>query len=126
MTIGDVERVTGRSAVMGYGDRPSCQIWALRGAPGLALMRSHGRIVRLQTSRGWWRTSRGVRIGDPEGKVFARYGAVHTQPHVYTAGRYLITGPRRRRMIFETNGAGRVLSFRGGRAPYIGYVEGCA
>lgn len=125
MTLGDLERITGRSAVMSYGDYPSCQQWSLRGASGLSLMRSYGRVVRLEAYRGRWRTSRGVRLGDPENKVFARYKAVRTKPHPYTTGKYLIVGPHRRRMIFETNAAQRVTSFRGGRAPHIGYIEGC-
>jgi hypothetical protein len=126
MTLRAIERVTGRSVVKGYGDHPGCQIWSLRGVPGLSLMRSYGRVVRVQAYRGRWRTSRGVKLGDPERKVLARYGGVRMKPHPYTTGKYLIVGPRRHRMIFETNAARRVTSFRGGREPQIGYIEGCA
>jgi hypothetical protein len=125
MTMGDVERVTGRLPVKGYGDYSSCQIWTLPGAPGLSLMRAYGRLVRVEAFRRRWRTARGVRIGDSASKVFRRYGVVHTKPHPYTTGKYLIVGRPGRRMIFETDGAGKVTSFRGGRAPHIGYIEGC-
>lgn len=125
MTMSDIKRVTGRSPVKAYGDYSSCQIWSLPGAPGLSLMRSYGRVVRLEAFRGRWQTSRGVRIGDSAGKVFARYGVVHTKPHPYTTGKYLIVGRPSRRMIFETDGARKVTSFRGGRAPHIGFIEGC-
>jgi len=35
MTMSDVERVTGRNAVLGYGGDASCQQSSLSGAPGL-------------------------------------------------------------------------------------------
>jgi hypothetical protein len=125
MTVGEIERATGRRPVKSFGDYSACQIWMLPGAPGLSLMRSYGRLVRVEAFRRHWRTARGVRIGDSARKVFRRYGRVHVKPHPYTTGKYLIVGPPGRRMIFETNGARKVTSFRGGRGPYIGYIEGC-
>ncbi len=125
MTMSDIGRVTGRLPIKSFGDYSACQIWMLPGAPGLSLMRSYGRLVRVEVFRRGWRTARGVRIGDSARKVFRRYGAIHTKPHPYTTGKYLIVGRPGRRMIFETDGAGKVTSFRGGRAPHIGYIEGC-
>jgi hypothetical protein len=126
MTVAEIERVTGRTMLHGYGDYSSCQQWSLAGAPGLSLMRAYGRLARIDAWRGRWRSSRGIRIGDPEAKVRRRYGNVRSQPHPYTPpGKYLIVGGPKRRMIFETNPAGKVTSFRGGRRREVGYIEGC-
>ena len=85
-----------------------------------------GRLARVEAFRGRWRSSRGVRIGDAARKVRRRYRGVRARPHPYVPrGRYLIVGGRRR-MIFETGRAGKVTSFRGGRAREVGYIEGCA
>ena len=94
MTMGEIERVTGRTAVWGYGDYSSCQQWSLRGAPGLSLMRSYGRLARVDAYRGRWRSSRGIRIGDSERKVRRRYGVVRSEPHPYVSARQV---PNRRR-----------------------------
>ena len=127
MRVSDVERITGRSMFKGYGEYASCQLWSLSGAPGLSLMRAYGRIARIEAYRGRWRSNRGVRIGDSEAKVRRRYRGVRAEPHPYVPpGKYLIVGGARRRMIFETNPAGRVTSFRGGRSREVGYIEGCA
>ena len=122
-----VERVTGRTMVHVSGDHPSCRLWRLRGAPkGLSLMLARGRLARVEAYRGRWRSARGIRIGDRAGKVRRRHPGVRARPHPYVRrGRYLIAGARRR-MIFETGRAGRVTSFRGGRAREVGYIEGCA
>ena len=126
MTMSEIERVTGRNTVLGYGDYASCQQWSLTGAPGLSLMRAYGRLARVDAYRGRWKSSRGIQIGDPESKVRRRYGGVRSEPHPYTPpGKYLIVGGSRRRMIFETNPGGRVTSFRGGRSREVGYIEGC-
>ena len=122
-----VKRVTGRTMVHVSGDHPSCRLWRLRGAPkGLSLMFAGGRLARVEAFRGRWRSSRGVRIGDSARKVRRRYRGVRARPHPYVPrGQYLIVGGRRR-MIFETGRAGKVTSFRGGRAREVGYIEGCA
>ena len=127
MTIREIEEVTGRDMLHGYGDYSSCQQWSLAGIPSLSLMRAYGRLARIEAWRGRWRSSGGIRIGDSAAKVRRRHRVVRTEPHPYTPpGRYLITGGSRRRMIFETNPAGRVTSFRGGRGREVSYIEGCA
>ena len=127
MTVSDVESVTGRVMVFGYGDYRSCELWTLRGAPhGLSLMLAHGRVARVEANRGSWRSSRGIGIGDSERKVRRRYRGVRSEPHPYVPpGKYLIVGGGQRRMIFATNPQGKVTSFRGGRAREVGYIEGC-
>jgi hypothetical protein len=126
MSVAAVERVTGRSMVMAYGEYAACEEWSIRGAPkGLSLMVAYGHVARIEAWRGGWRSTRGISIGDSEAKVLRRYHGVRTQPHPYVPpGKYLIVGGHRR-MIFETNPAGRVTSFRGGRAREVGYIEGC-
>ena len=47
MTNREIEAITGRSVLFGYGDYVSCQEWSLAGAPGLSLMRAYGRLVRV-------------------------------------------------------------------------------
>jgi hypothetical protein len=127
MKVAAVERVTGRTMVLEYGDHPSCRQWRLRGAPnGLSLMVAHGRLARIDAYRGRWRSKSGIRIGDRAGKVRRRHPGLISRPHPYVeSGEYLIAGARRR-MIYETNAAGRVTSFRGGRTREVAYIEGCA
>jgi hypothetical protein len=127
MTVAEIEQVTGRTMVLVFGDRRSCRLWRLRGAPdGLSLMLAHGRLARVDAFRGRWRSRRGIRIGDSERKVRRLHRGVRSEPHPYVpGGEYLIVGGRRR-MIFEMSAAGTVMSFRGGRAREIGYTEGCA
>ena len=122
-----MERVTGRTMVHVSGEHPSCRLWRLRGAPkGLSLMVARGRLARVEAYRGRWRSARGIRIGDSARKVRRRHRGVRAGPHPYVPrGRYLIVGGRRR-MIFETGRAGKVTSFRGGRAREVGFIEGCA
>jgi len=126
MRVGEIERVTGRAMVFGFGEYDACELWELRGARGLSLMVAYGRLARVEAWRGRWRTKRGIAIGDSEGKVRRRYHNIRTEPHPYSPpGKYLIVGSGRRRMIFETSPEGRVTSFRGGRAREVGYIEGC-
>jgi hypothetical protein len=127
MTVGEIERTTGRAMIFGYGDYRSCELWELRGAPrGLSLMVAYGRLARVEAWRGSWRTARGIRIGDTESKVRRRYRVSRSEPHPYTPpGKYLWVGSGKRRMIFTTSPEGRVTSFRGGKAREVGYIEGC-
>ncbi|HYH59545.1 MAG TPA: hypothetical protein VD790_10030 [Thermoleophilaceae bacterium] len=137
-TVAEVERRTDRRMVFAYGDRSSCRIWRLGGAPrGLSIMTAYGRIARVQiyfrgapdrvqSPRGFWRTKRRIRLGHTEARVRRRYGHVRSRPHPYTVGRYLIVGRGNRRIIFETNSHARVTSFRGGRKREVRYIEGCA
>jgi hypothetical protein len=127
MKVAAIERVTGRTMVLGFGEDRSCRLWRIEGAPhGLSLMSAHGRLVRIEAFRGRWRSVRGIRIGDRARKVRRLHPGLVTRPHPYVeSGKYLIAGARRR-MIFETDASGRVTSFRGGRARQVAYIEGCA
>jgi hypothetical protein len=121
-----IERRTGRSLKFAY-NTGSCAIWGIGGVRGLSIMTIRGRLARVDVSRGSWRTSLGIRIGDSEADVRRRYPHLRTQQHAYDpAGEYLIVRGPRRRVVFETDGDDEVTGFRGGRVPAVMYVEGCA
>jgi hypothetical protein len=121
-----IERRTGRSLRLAYRVGP-CAIWTIRGVRGLSVMTVRGRLARVDASRGTWRTSLGVSLGDTESTVRSRYPRLRTSPHAYDPdGQYLIVRGPRRRVVFETNGEDTVTAFRGGRVPEVMYIEGCA
>jgi hypothetical protein len=130
LTVGlnraQMERRTGRKLKFSY-NTGSCAIWDLRGARGISIMTTRGRLARVGVYRGTWRTILGVRIGDTEAEVRERYPRLRTRPHPYDPdGQYLIVPGPNRRVVFETDGNDEVTSFRGGRMPEIMYIEGCA
>jgi hypothetical protein len=121
-----VERRTGRSLKFAY-NTGSCAIWGIGGVRGLSIMTIRGRLARVDVSRGSWRTSVGIRIGDSESTVRSRYPRLRTRQHPYDPdGEYLIVPGPNRRVVFETNGDDEVTGFRGGRVPEVMYIEGCA
>lgn len=126
LTRAQMERRTGRKLKFSY-NTGSCAIWDLRGARGISLMTTRGRLARVGIYRGRWRTIVGVQIGDTEAEVRERYPRLRTRPHPYDPdGQYLIVPGPNRRVVFETDGNDEVTSFRGGRMPEIMYIEGCA
>jgi hypothetical protein len=130
LTVGlnraQMERRTGRKLKFSYNTGP-CAIWDLRGARGISIMTTRGRLARVGIYRGTWRTILGVQIGDTEAEVRELYPQLRTRPHPYDPdGRYLIVPGPNRRVVFETDGNDEVTSFRGGRMPQIMYIEGCA
>ena len=130
LTVGlnraQMERRTGRKLRFSY-NTGSCAIWDLRGARGISIMTTRGRLARVGIYRGTWRTIVGIQIGDTEAEVRERYPMLRTRPHPYDPdGQYLIVPGPNRRVVFETDGNDEVTSFRGGRMPEIMYIEGCA
>jgi hypothetical protein len=124
MTLGVVQRISGRTMVRGYG-RPTCRSWTLAGIPeGLSFTTSNGRIARIDVFRGPWRTTRDLGIMSTTEQIEDEY-RTRAKPHEYTNGEYLIVGGDRR-LVFETSSQGRVTRFRAGRPPHVEYVEGCA
>jgi hypothetical protein len=89
-----VERRLGRSLKFTY-NTGQCAIWTVRGVRGLSVMTIRGRLARVDVTRGPWRTSAGIRIGDSESAVRSRYRGLRTQQHAYDPeGQYLIVrGP---------------------------------
>jgi hypothetical protein len=126
LTRAKIERRAGRSLRFSYRVG-SCAIWNIRGAAGLSVMTTRGRLARVYVGGGAWRTSLGIRLGDSESKVRSRYPRLRTRPHAYDPdGQYLIVPGPRRRVVFETDAGDRVTAFRGGRVPEVMYIEGCA
>jgi hypothetical protein len=130
LTVGlnraQMERRTGRKLKFSY-NTGSCAIWDLRGARGISIMTTRGRLARVGIYRGTWRTILGIQVGDSEAEVRERYPRLRTRPHPYDPdGQYLIVRGPNRRVVFETDGNDEVTSFRGGRMPEIMYIEGCA
>ena len=87
-------------------------------------------VARIDVRDNTLATDAGVRVGDAESRVRELYrGRVKTEPHKYVqGGHYLIvTSPTdtTHQIVFETDGK-RVTSFRVGRTPEVGWVEGCA
>jgi hypothetical protein len=85
-------------------------------------------VVRFDVRDTIAATSEGARVGDSLTRILQLYaGRLRTQPHKYTNGKYLIVTPgpdTTRQLIFETDTA-RVVSYRAGRLPAVGYVERC-
>jgi hypothetical protein len=94
-------------------------------------MVSNGRIARVDINDSTTSTSHGIRIGDPETRVYEAYpNRVTSEPHKYVEGHYLTVAPEAAAdsglaIVFETDGS-RVTGYRSGRTPEVEYVEGCS
>ena len=112
----------------------ACAYYAFAGLPaGVKLMWVDGRLARLEVDSGATATAAGARVGDSEPRIDSLYGSgVTVQPHKYVANaKYLVIGAgggsdAQRRIVFETDSAGRVTRYRAGREPEVQWVEGCA
>ena len=101
--------------------------------PGTSLMAIQGRIERVDIDTTGILTRSGVGVGSTEDEVRRAYpGHIRTEPHPYTGpeGHYLIFVPRDPAdtafsLIFETDGA-KVINYRAGHQPAVGYIEGCS
>lgn len=135
MSVPEAARVVGgsfaaRTAVEGG----SCTYAEWREAPdGVLVMLVNGLVARVDVTKGSIATSAGARIGDSEARIKALYkNRVVVTPHEYTDGHYLTVSPapatgedRGYGVVFETDG-NRVLRYRGGKQPMVGWVEGCS
>jgi hypothetical protein len=115
----------------GADDDFTCSFLVPEEMKKVSFMVSGGRIVRSEVWARGIATTRGIVVGDPERKVFRRYGRRHikVERHVYAlGGHYLTYSPTKRstrKIVFETDSRGHVFSFRAGRTPDVLYVEGC-
>lgn len=95
---------------------------------GAVLMFSKGKLARVDVLSGHVQSELGGRIGDTEDQIKMLYGsAVKVTPHKYTDGHYMTILSHTdslNRIVFETDGA-KVVRFRSGRTPEVGFVEGC-
>lgn len=109
-----------------------CSYWQAPQWPGLAMMVSGGRVVRIETEDARYRTASGARVGMTEAEIRAIYGRrLRVEPHPYTGpeGHYLVYHARGEAsgMIVETNfETGRAASIRVGRWRAVQLIEGCS
>ena len=107
-----------------------CAYWSSPLYPGVALMVSGGRLVRIETEDKRYRTPGGARVGLAESELRARYGArmrVEAHPYMGPEGKYLIVRARGEPlgMIVETWG-GQARSIRVGYWRSVQLIEGCS
>jgi hypothetical protein len=107
-----------------------CAHWTSPLYPGVQMMVSGGRLVRIETEDERYRTPGGARVGLTEAQIRARYGSMmRVEPHPYMGpeGKYLIVRARREPlgMIVET-WDGRARSIRVGYWRSVRLIEGCS
>ncbi|CAN5267748.1 hypothetical protein BH09GEM1_BH09GEM1_26170 [soil metagenome] len=132
MTLAEARAATGGSlSAPPAADTASCGFATWKGPAVVRMMTAGGHIVRVDVDSGTATTDAGARIGDTEARIAELYvGRVETTPHKYKAGGHYLTikpaapADSAYRVIFETNGS-RVTTFRAGRLPEVGFVEGC-
>lgn len=135
MTISEAARIVGGSFAAPPGGAKICgyAIWR-EAPPGVIVMLDEGLVARIDVTRdSRVATTKGARIGDTEARIKELYkGRVAVTPHEYTDGHYLTVTPppgtgedRNYRLVFETDG-NRVLRYRGGKLPQVGWVESCS
>jgi hypothetical protein len=99
----------------------------------VGFMMTDGIIRRVDVFPGSSITTRsGARIGMTEAQILTLFGdKIETSGHPYVAGgKYLTFVPvdeedKNFRVIFETDANGIVTSYRAGRLPEVGWIEGC-
>ena len=107
-----------------------CAYWSSPLYPGVAMMVSGGKLVRIETEDKRYRTPGGARVGLAESDLRARYGArmrVEEHPYMGPEGKYLIVRARGEPlgMIVETWG-GQARSIRVGTWRSVQLIEGCS
>jgi outer membrane protein assembly factor BamE (lipoprotein component of BamABCDE complex) len=129
MTVSAASRALGVPLVKEQGMEETCYyVSPRRGFKDVAFMITNGRIARVDISSRGYATERGARVGDSEARIKSLYrGMVKVSQHPYVDGHYLTVDMNRGRfsLIFETDGK-RVTSFRAGKSPEVGYIEGCS
>lgn len=132
MTVAEAAQALQRELMVdGEIDSPRC--YYVKPHPpiiGLAIMVSHGRVVRFDVTEPGITTLSGLGVGDTEARVIEVLGSsIEITPHKYLApeGNYLTLWSENRRFAvrFETH-LGKVTSFYAGRLPEVRHVEGCA
>jgi hypothetical protein len=109
-----------------------CSYWSTPRWPGLMMMVSGGRVVRIETEDRRYRTASGARVGMTEAEIRRLYGsAMRVEPHPYTGpqGHYLIYRARGEPygLIVETDpDTGRATQVRVGTWEAVQLIEGCS
>lgn len=126
MSISQTGAALGKTLDVERTDGSACGTAAL-GSKVLGLF-TGSTLTRIYINTPRYQTRKGVHVGDRASDVYAAYGKnVSSQPHKYVrGGRYLRVTTKRRRVVFETSGTGRITSISTGRTPEVDLVEGCA
>ena len=109
-----------------------CSYWQAPRWPGLMMMVSGGRVVRIETEDRRYRTASGARVGMTEAEIRRIYGSgMRVEPHPYTGpqGHYLVYRARGEPygLIVETDpDSGRATQFRVGTWEAVQLIEGCS
>ena len=108
-----------------------CSYWHTPRWPGLNMMVSGGRVVRIETEDRRYRTASGARVGMTEAEIRRLYPTMRVEPHPYTGpqGHYLVYRARGEPygLILETDpDTGRVVQFRVGLWEAVQLIEGCS
>lgn len=109
-----------------------CSYWRAPRWPGLAMMVSGGRVVRIETEDPRYRTASGARVGMTAADIRALYGSavwVALDPYDGPEAHYLIYQARDEPygMIVETNAeTGRAEMIRVGTWDAVQLTEGCS
>lgn len=107
-----------------------CAHWSSPLYPGVQMMVSGGRLVRIETTDKRYHAPGGARVGLTEAEIRARYGSrMRVEPHPYMGPecKYLIVRAGRQPLglIVET-WEGRARSIRVGYWRSVQLIEGCS
>lgn len=118
------------------GEAEGCYLLTPQGAktpggpPALLFMIEGGKFVRTDVHGADLAAPGGGRVGMSTAEVERLYaGGIERQPHEYVEGaQYLRVrdAASGHVLVFETNAAGRVTTWRIGQVPQVDYVESCA
>ena len=93
-------------------------------------MIENGRFVRYDVGNADMVAPGGGKVGLTGDEIRALYpGRVEARPHKYVEGGQYLRVPASEGsgwLVFETDAAGRVTSWRAGVVPQVDYIEGCA
>jgi hypothetical protein len=97
---------------------------------GIRFMMEDGKFARYDVDVPVHVAPGGIAVGDDADAVRKAFpGRIDDQPHKYVEGarNLVVSGPEgaAARLVFETDAAGQVTSWRIGVPPQIYYVEGC-
>jgi hypothetical protein len=108
-----------------------CSYFRAARAPGLEFVFLNRLLARIEIDSGPVATAAGMRIGSTEEQVQAAYaGHVVATDDVYSGGRVLtvrapIDADSALNLVFETD-SGKVVRYRVGVRPAVGWAEGCS
>jgi hypothetical protein len=129
MTVSQASKALGATLVGEEDSEGNCSYFSSKTKfKELSFMVIDRKIVRVDIDSKIYATDRGARVGDTEARIKQLYkGMVNISPHKYVDGHYLMINMKggKYQIIFETDGK-RVTSFRAGKLPEVGWVEGCS